>query len=207
MIFRYRAMGLGQANCYIVGCSATHEAVVIDPGADDPWIERTLQELGLTLVQIVLTHGHIDHIVGVPALKARHGAPVVIHPAEAAALTDPSVNFSSLFGQPFVADPADAFLNEGDVLRVGTTVEMQVVHTPGHSPGSVSLIMSDRVISGDALFAGSIGRTDLPGGDFETLIRSIKEKLLTLPADTQVFPGHGPPTTVADEKAYNPFVA
>ena len=198
---------LGFANCYIIGDPATRAAAVIDPGADDPWVKATLEQHGLTLRYILLTHSHGDHIIGVPSVKQWSGAPVLIHAAEEQMLRDAERNFSAMMGAP-VAVQADRLLVDGEALTVGG-LELQVLHTPGHSPGGVSLYLAEQglVFSGDALFAGSIGRTDIPGAEPEKLIPGIKAKLLTLPPATVVYPGHGDATTIGDEAEYNPFLA
>ncbi len=202
----YRALGDFGANCYIVACSETRQALVIDPGVPDPWIQSCVAENDLTVAGIILTHGHLDHIGGVDWVKGWSGAPVAIHEADAACLTSPSLNGSLYFGVQVKAAPADRLLRDGDEVQAGH-LRFQVIHTPGHSPGGICLYRQGHLFVGDTLFAGSIGRTDLPGGDFHTLITAIKARLLTLPPDTSVYPGHGPATTIGDEKAYNPFLA
>jgi hydroxyacylglutathione hydrolase len=206
-----RALGEFYTNCYIIACPESGDSAVIDPGTPDPWIEQTLAQHGLKPSFILLTHGHLDHIGGVERVKALTGAPVYIHPDDAAMLTDPAKNGSLYFGMPVTAPGPDHLLAEGDLIRVGK-LAFQVLHTPGHTPGGVCFYLpaapgrAPQLIAGDTLFAGSIGRTDLPGGDHATLIRSIKEKLLPLPPETVVYPGHGPATTIGDEKEYNPFL-
>lgn len=198
---------LGMANCYIVGCAQTKEAAVIDPGTDDPWIRATLAEHGLNLRYILLTHSHGDHIMGVPATRAWSGAPVLIHGAEDHMLRDPMQNFSAMMGAP-TGLAADRFVADGEVIPLGN-LRLEVRHTPGHSPGGVSYYLAAQgiVFSGDALFAGSIGRTDFPGCDAALLVPAIKAKLLTLPKETVVYSGHGGATTIGDEAEYNPFLA
>lgn len=202
----HRALGAFMANCYIVACGETRQALVIDPGVPDPWIQSCVMENDLTVVGIVLTHGHLDHIGGVDWVKGWSGAPVAIHEADADCLTSPARNGSLYFGMTVQASPADRLLQDGDEVEAGV-LRFRVIHTPGHSPGGICLYRPGHLLAGDTLFAGSIGRTDLPGGDYHTLIQSIKERLLTLPPDTAVYPGHGPSTTIGDEKAYNPFLA
>lgn len=206
MLVYGRALGDWGTNCYIVACSETKQAAVIDPGQPDAWIKRVLREENLTPRLVILTHGHLDHIGGVEWVKGFTGAPVLIHPADAAMLPDPALNGSLFFGERVVAPPADRLLNEGETVAVGN-LRLQVLHTPGHTPGGICLYTAGHVIAGDTLFAGSIGRTDLPGGNYETLIRSIKQKLLPLPPETVVYPGHGETTSVGDEAQYNPFLA
>ncbi|HEY3368044.1 MAG TPA: MBL fold metallo-hydrolase [Symbiobacteriaceae bacterium] len=202
-----RELGDFATNCYIVACPQTNACAVIDPGVPDPWVKRTLADHGLKPVAIILTHGHLDHIGGVAWVREFTGAPVLVHTADAPMLTDPVRNGSAAFGGLVTAPPPDRLLADGETITVGK-LELQVLHTPGHTPGGICLYIRDggHLITGDTLFAGSIGRTDLPGGSFETLIRSIREKLLTLPDETTVYPGHGPATSIGDERAYNPFL-
>jgi hydroxyacylglutathione hydrolase len=206
-----RALGAFGTNCYILACGETQQAAVIDPGTDDPWIQRTLTSEGLQPVWIILTHGHLDHIGGVAAVKGSTGAPVAIHQADAPMLRDPALNGGAYFRMPVVAPPADRLLADGDVIELGH-LRLQVLHTPGHTPGGICLYLPPRdgepgyLFAGDTLFAGAVGRTDLPGGDHATLIASIRQKLLVLPDETMVYPGHAVPTTIGDERAYNPFL-
>lgn len=199
------SLGDWQTNCYLLHWPATREAVIVDAGFDPKPLLDRVAELGVSVRYILLTHGHLDHIGGLEACKAATGAPVLIHPDDAPMLTDPRRNFSSLFGQPLIAPAADRLLRPGEAIEVGGD-RIEVRHTPGHSPGSVSFVLPGHVLGGDALFAGSIGRTDFPGGDFDTLVRSIWRELFSLPPETVVWPGHGPSTTVGDEREYNPFV-
>lgn len=193
-------------NCYIIQCTQTGAAAVVDPGTPAPWIKQHLAAHGLTISLILLTHGHLDHIGGVQWVKSFSDAPVLVHPADLEMLSDPLLNGSALFGGDLIKlDGADRLLEHGDVVELGK-LRLQVLHTPGHSPGGISFYTPGHLISGDALFAGSIGRTDLPGGNYEVLKRSIHTHLFTLPDETVVHPGHGPTTTIGDERAYNPFL-
>lgn len=207
-----RELGEFATNCHIIACPRSGAAAVVDPGQPDPWITRTLAENGLKPEWILLTHGHLDHIGGVAWLKSQTGLPVLVHQDDAPMLTDPRLNGSALFGSPLVAPAPDRLLAEGEELAVGD-LRLRVLHTPGHTPGGVCFYQAPdaegkagHLIAGDTLFAGSVGRTDLPGGSHSQLIRSIREKLLPLPAETMVYPGHGPTTTIGDEKEYNPFL-
>lgn len=202
----FRALGAFAANCYVVACPETSRAMVIDPGTPDPWIKRLVTQQGLTVELILLTHGHLDHIGGVEWVKSWSGAPVVIHEGDARFLTSPALNGSAMWGPEIIAPRADRLLRGGETIAVGN-LTFKVIHTPGHSPGGISLYAPGHLIAGDTLFAGSVGRTDLVGGDHATLIKSIRERLFTLPDDTVVYPGHGETTTIGDEKEYNPFVS
>lgn len=206
MLIWSRALGDFATNCYILACPETRQAIVIDPGQPDPWIWETVQLENLTVKEIILTHGHCDHIGGVAYVKQWSGAPVRMHNNDRPMMRDARLNGSAFFGEPFTAPEPDGSLKEGDEVAVGN-LRLKVLFTPGHSPGSISLYTKGHVIAGDALFAGSIGRTDLPGGEIKTLLKAIKTKLLTLPKETIVYPGHGPETTIGDEAAYNPFLS
>jgi len=195
-------------NCYVVGDPETKKGIIIDPGGHAERIMDAVERENLEIVAIVDTHGHFDHVLDNEAVKQATGAPIAIHPADAPMLTDPKKGFgvfAMFFGGLRGGPPADVLLNEGDEVRFGNQV-LKVVHTPGHSQGSISLVGDGVVFSGDALFQGSIGRTDFPGGDYQQLIDSIRTRILTLPDDTVVYSGHGPATTVGDEKRHNPFV-
>ncbi|MGH7672014.1 MAG: MBL fold metallo-hydrolase [Gemmatimonadales bacterium] len=195
-------------NCYLVVDEAAGECAVVDPGEEAGLILHKLAATGAKPVAIWLTHGHLDHVLGVPRVAAEPGgAPVWLHPADRP-LYDAVPEQAAWFGlaAPALPPPDRAFAH-GDAVRVGALV-FQVRHTPGHSPGSVCLVGPEGVVlGGDVLFAGSIGRTDLPGGDFDTLIGSIERELLSLPDDTIVYPGHGPETTVGRERRSNPFLS
>ena len=199
-------VGAFATNCYLVGCPVTKQAVVIDPGAEPEYIAARAHDLGLNVIAVINTHGHIDHVMGNDGLCDATGAPLEMHPDDVFFLRD--LQLPALFGMPqgrLSRDPS-ALLHEGDVVPFGQR-ELRVLHTPGHSPGSISLVTDDgRVFVGDTLFRYGVGRTDLAGGDFATLLRSINEKLLTLGDDTRVLPGHGPATTIGDERRSNPFL-
>lgn len=192
-------------NCYIVWDEETKDGLVIDPGGHAEEILAAIAAEGVKVHYIVNTHGHGDHIGANQQLRAATGAPLVIHPADREMLESGYKNLSIYFGTPVISPPADRHVQDGDTLPVGK-LTCKILHTPGHTQGSICLACGDALFSGDTLFAESIGRTDLPGGDFQTLLRSIKEKLFTLPADTKVYPGHGPFTTIGEEAKNNPYV-
>ena len=193
-------------NCYLVIDDASGACAIIDPGEDAGLIAFKLEAARVTPVGIWLTHAHLDHVLGVPRLRADTGAPVYLHPADRV-LYDHVPEQALAFGMRPVArlPEPDKELIHGDVLRVGE-LEFRVGHAPGHSPGSVVFQGTGAAFAGDVLFQGSIGRTDLPGGDFETLVRSIERELLTLPDTTIVYSGHGPETTIGRERRTNPFL-
>jgi len=193
-------------NTYLVVDEERAVCAVVDPGEEAGLILHKVHAASLSVAGIWLTHAHVDHVVGVARVKRETGAPVYLHPADRP-LYDHAMEQGIALGIPAERLPApDRDLAHGDTLTVGT-LSFQVRHTPGHSAGSVSLVGGGRVFTGDALFRGSIGRTDLPGGDFETLMRSIERELLTLPDDTIVYSGHGPETTVGHERRHNPFLS
>jgi glyoxylase-like metal-dependent hydrolase (beta-lactamase superfamily II) len=192
-------------NCYLIIDERAGECAIVDPGEEAGLILHKLAATGAKPVGIWLTHAHIDHVLGVPRVAAETGAPVWLHPADRP-LYDAVPEQATWFGLEAPALPSpDRTFAHGDTVRVGD-VAFQVRHTPGHSPGSVSLVGPGVVLGGDVLFAGSIGRTDLPGGDFDTLIASIERELLSLPEATIVYTGHGPQTTIGHERRANPFL-
>jgi hydroxyacylglutathione hydrolase len=205
-IFVHREVGPLACNCYVVGDPATKEAIVIDPGDDADLLATDIAEKGLRVLAIVATHAHFDHIVAAGRLRELTGAPFHLSPDDKPLLSWMQESGRMFLGLELPPPPeVDTEAREGDVLVAGS-VSLQVLHTPGHSPGSISLIHDEAVFSGDTLFAGSIGRSDLPGGDTETLLTVIREKLFALPEHLPVFPGHGPPTSLEREMATNPFV-
>lgn len=204
MILEKLEVGMIMANCYIVGCEQTKEAVVIDPGDEADRILYHLADHQLTVKYIINTHGHFDHVGANKALKQATGAEILIHAADAPMLSGLS-QMASAFGLAAEnSPPPDRTVKEGDTLSFGT-IRMKVLHTPGHSPGGISLVTNKKAFVGDTLFAGSIGRTDFPGGDFDTLISAIQTKLFPLGDDVTIYCGHGPETTIGMERRTNPF--
>ncbi|HZR42016.1 MAG TPA: MBL fold metallo-hydrolase [Ktedonobacteraceae bacterium] len=199
-------VGAFEENCYLYACPQTREAVIIDPGDEAERILETIRELKLVPKYIINTHGHIDHICAIDAVSEAYPVPFAIHPADVPMLSDERM--APLYGRtgaPVKRKP-DILLKEGDHFTFGT-LSLEVLYTPGHTPGGVCLLSRPYcVFSGDTLFYRSIGRTDLPGGNFAQLEKSIREKLYTLDDDLMVFSGHGQPTTIIEEKHENPFV-
>ncbi|TDD45739.1 MBL fold metallo-hydrolase [Nonomuraea terrae] len=205
--------GAFQTNCYVVAPAAGEECVIVDPGQDaTQGVEELLREHRLKPVAVLLTHGHLDHVWSVAPVCGARDIPAWIHPDDRHLLSDPAAGWSgtsaSLFGDLQLSEPDDVReLSDGAVLPLAG-LEFVVDHTPGHTRGSVSFRLPGDAImfAGDLLFAGSIGRTDLPGGDYATILRSLAAKCLTLPDDTVVLPGHGPQTTIGRERAANPYL-
>jgi hydroxyacylglutathione hydrolase len=206
MIQKGLTVGLLEVNCYILGDEVSKEAVVIDPGGNEDEILEALNYNKLQLKLIIDTHGHFDHVDANQPLKAATGAQIAIHEADALMLTQPSNEALFFTGNRVRASEADILLKEDDILTFGS-YRLKVLHTPGHTPGGISLVMEDHpyVYVGDLLFAGSIGRTDFPGGSYEALIEAVRTKIFPLGDNYTVYPGHGPVTTVAQERKYNPF--
>ncbi len=194
MIIESFVVGPLYTNCYLVACPITKEAIIIDPGfhrrAEYEAIVKRAVELGLKVVLIVNTHGHPDHTSGNSLLQERLHVPIAIHERDVPLLTKVR---------------ADVLLRDGDTIKFGATT-LRVLHTPGHTMGSISLIGRNEVFTGDTLFAGSVGRWDLPGGSFVDLMRSLRERLMILPDSFVVYPGHGPTSTIGGERASNPFL-
>jgi len=192
------------SNCYIVGSKSNKEGMIIDPGDEAKQILKRVKQLELDIKLIVLTHGHIDHTGALKEVKEVTGAEVVIHADDAKSLKERSL--SNLFGLLYpIPPPPDRLLKGGDSIDIGD-LHFLVLHTPGHTPGGVCLLGQGVVFSGDTLFNYGVGRTDLPGGSYSQLMNSIQTKLMTLPDNTVVYPGHGPDTTIGAERRDNPFL-
>jgi glyoxylase-like metal-dependent hydrolase (beta-lactamase superfamily II) len=206
MIQKGLEVGLLQVNCYIIGDEESKEAVVIDPGGDEQEILEVLNYHQLKLKYIIDTHGHFDHVDANQPLKEATGAQILIHEADAQMLNQPSAEAMFFTGNRLRLSQADVLLQEGDRISFGP-YRLKVLHTPGHTPGGISLVMEDHpyVYVGDLLFNGSIGRTDFPGGSYNELILAVRMKIFPLGDNYTVYPGHGPVTTVGHERKYNPF--
>ena len=205
MILHTIHVGITQTNCYIVGCEDTGEGVVIDPGGNPKRILKAIKDAGLTIRYVLNTHCHFDHMGANADVVAATGAPLALHPAELPILQ--ARGGASWFGVPVKESPEpDIELDDGQVIEVGT-LRFQVLHTPGHSPGGVTFYLEEQGVAfdGDVLFQMGVGRTDLPGGEWDTLMRSIREVLFALPDETILYSGHGPKTTVGQEKRSNPW--
>ena len=199
-------VGMLKENCYLYACPQTHEAVIIDPGDEGARILETIQELKLIPRYIINTHGHMDHIGAIDDVSETYPVPLAIHPDDVHFYTDE--RHAAIFGRPapLVKRQPDILLQEGDVITFGT-LKLEVLHTPGHSAGGISLVSPGHcVFSGDTLFYRTIGRTDIPGANYAQIEQSIRNKLYTLEDDLVVFPGHGRPTTIIEEKYENAFI-
>ena len=207
MILEHLTVGPFQENCYILGDEGSGLGAVIDPGDEATRIALAVEQTNLDIASIIVTHAHIDHVGAVAALVDEYACPVLMH-AEAEAMLGELPTQAVMMGVRFGRVPTvDRHVEDEEVLEVGT-LRLRSLYTPGHAPGHLAFYVEGEgvVLSGDALFAGSVGRVDLPGGSMEVLMRSIEERLLTLPDETTVYPGHGPATTIRDERAYNPFL-
>jgi glyoxylase-like metal-dependent hydrolase (beta-lactamase superfamily II) len=198
-------VGALETNCYLVYCQESLECAVIDPGADPDKIFRALRDKNLNPVVLINTHGHVDHIGANQDIKERFDIPLLLHQADLPLLQNALLSeIALLLGARKSPDP-DGFLSDGQEIRFGRE-SLKVLATPGHSPGGVCLLGQDLLLSGDTLFFGGVGRTDLPGGSWDELVRSIRERIFTLPGNVRVYPGHGPSTSVESEKDTNPYL-
>jgi hydroxyacylglutathione hydrolase len=207
MIHKIFPVGPLQCNCSILGDEKTHEAMVIDPGDQIEGILEILRQEKLTLKQIVITHAHIDHVGGAMKLKAATGAPILMNQNDYALLKMLDLQATWVGMKSPGAVQIDESVSQGRVLKIGE-ISSQVIDTPGHTEGSICVYLpvEKKLIAGDTLFAGSIGRTDLPGGSMEKIMRSLHNQVLALPDETEVTPGHGPNTTIGEERETNPFL-
>lgn len=201
LILKVVTVGQMEANCYILGCKETAQAIIIDPGDDYLRITNTLEESDLEAKLIINTHGHIDHI----GANDKFGLPIWIHELDADYLIDPGKNLSELFGRPYTSPPATRLLKGGDKIKLDQ-ISLEVIHTPGHTPGGICLKTDGIIFTGDTLLCGGIGRTDFPYASEEELIKSIKEKILGLDDGVIVYPGHGPSSSIDKERRENPFL-
>jgi len=199
-----------QANCYLLWDKAGGSTAIVDPGGDAEEIIAVIEEEKLRPVALINTHGHIDHIAANRAIKERYNIPLLIHTEDAICLTDPGLNLSAMGFGRLDSPPCDRELQDGDEISVGE-ITLKVISTPGHSPGGICLLIPrpaqpDIIITGDTLFAGGVGRTDFPGGSWEELMESIRNRLLSFPDETIILPGHGPHSTIGEERSSNPFL-
>ena len=207
MILQMLTVGPFQENCYIIGDEASGVGALVDPGDEAARIAIAVEQTNLEIGQILLTHSHIDHVGAVAALVDEYSCPVRIH-KEAESMLQQVPNQAIMMGLKFGKVPSiDSYIEDEETIEVGG-IKLRSLYTPGHAPGHLAFYAESEglVLAGDALFAGSVGRVDLPGGSMEVLMKSIEEKLLTLPDETRVYPGHGPKTTIGEERASNPFL-
>lgn len=194
-------VGLIEVNCYILADKRTREAVIIDPGADYDRIKERLERIKVLPKYVLDTHGHADHI----GANGQFKLPILIHRLDALFLSDPKKNLSTMFGLDVVSPNAERLLEDKDVINIGD-LALEVIHTPGHTPGSISIKCNDLVFTGDTLFCEGVGRTDLPYASEKDLSKSLRERLLVLPDSTRIYPGHGPASTIGHEREHNPFL-
>jgi len=197
-------VGPMEANCYILYNPGKRKGLIIDPGAEGSRLIKFIQEKKISILYIVNTHGHPDHIGANRKIKEYTGAPILIHQYDAPMLTKSEGVLPLVFLSEYSSPPADTFIREGDLIECAG-MRLEVLHTPGHSPGGISLLTDDSIFTGDTLFAGSVGRFDLPGGSEEVLLNSIN-RILSLDENLTIYPGHGPSTTVGQELRTNPFI-
>lgn len=191
--------GIYSANCHIIMDDETKETAVIDPGGDAQDLIGAINDMGAQVKFILLTHGHVDHVGGAVELKQKFNVPLYISEEDYNICNTGEYIFGNISGN------VDEYIKENDTFNIGQK-EIKTIHTPGHTPGGMCFLIDDMIFTGDTLFAGSIGRTDFVGGDFGTIIKSIKDKLMTLPDNITVLPGHGPKSTIGEERTHNPFL-
>ena len=208
MLIKQKVVGSMAVCCYVLGCEETKKGVVVDPGGDEESILALCEQEGLNIEYIIATHGHPDHVCGNRKIKEATGAQIIMHAEDDAFFGKPEVQeYFSMLGLE-ASPPADILVNDGDTISFGNQT-LKVFHTPGHTPGGICLYSGTDLFTGDTLFVGAIGRTDFPGGDMAQFMKSIKDKLLVLPEDTVVWPGHGyggSKSTIGEEKRSNPFI-
>ncbi len=208
MIIKQLTVGSMGVCCYILGCDKTKKGAIVDPGGDEAKILETVKSMGLNIDYIIATHGHPDHVCGNRKLQEATGASIIMHEVDAAYFGQPETqSYFSMLGLE-ASPPTDIMVKEDDIIKIGEE-ELRVIHTPGHTPGGMCLYNAPDLITGDTLFVGGIGRTDFPGGSYKELIDSLKEKVIVLPEETVVWPGHGyggSRSTVAEEKRSNPYL-
>ncbi len=198
-------VGIYAANCYIVYSESTKDGIVVDPGGDVDVILNIIDENNLKIKYIVLTHGHADHIGGVIGLRNALKISVMIHECDGEILVDGNKNLSNIMAMGTIEINPDILIKGGEIIEFGD-LKAEIIHTPGHTFGGISIKIEDSIITGDTLFSGSIGRTDLLGGDYNTIMDSIKNKIIVYPDETIVYPGHGHYSTIGKERAFNPFL-
>ncbi|MBU4560796.1 MBL fold metallo-hydrolase [bacterium] len=205
MFLRKVMIGSMLANCYIIADEETKEAAIIDPSAEEEEILRIVKDNDLKVIYIINTHGHMDHIGANAKIKERTGAEILIHEEDRNLLGSPVKNLAIFWGKMTKSPPADRFLKDGEIIPLGN-LKIKVIHTPGHTRGSICLLVDDRLFTGDTLLRNSIGRADLPGASSRMLIQSIRERLLSLGDEIKIYPGHEEETTIGQEKRNNPFI-
>lgn len=209
MIIKQMIVGHMEVCCYLIGCPQTRRALFIDPAGNEDELVQATKKIGLEVQYVVNTHGHPDHTCGNKRIKELTGAPVIMHELDDDFFQNPKMRmfYRQMGFDP--APPADIRIKDKDVVTVGS-ISLMTIHTPGHTPGAICLYSEGNLFTGDTLFVGAVGRTDLPGGSFETMLESIKERILPLPDDTIVWPGHNyadsPSSTLREEKATNPYI-
>lgn len=205
MVIHKLTLGIFGVNNFLIHSTDSPKAILIDACEDSQSILNKISELHLELIYLINTHGHGDHIAGNADIIRKTGAQLMIHPLDEPYMTDPQLNLSTWLGTELKSPPPDRWLNEGDLVELDD-IQLRVLHTPGHTPGNITLVSGDVAFVGDVIFRESIGRTDFPGSSHHQLIETIQTKIYTLPDNTTLYNGHGPETTVGHEKRYNPFV-